>query len=66
MRVALAGMQPSLHTIPVQAYMHSISSCLTSSICSSVRKSQKPSIMSTASLVPAITRSSVDSSCKRG
>lgn len=35
----------------------------TSSICSSVRKSQKPSIMSTASLVPATTRSRLLSSC---
>lgn len=34
-----------------------ISRRLTSIICSSVRKSQKPSIMSTASLVPAIIRS---------
>ena len=37
----------------------------TSIVCSSVRKSQKPSIMSTASLVPAIIRSRVDSSCSR-
>ena len=34
-----------------------VSCCRTSSICSSVRKSQKPSIISTASLVPATIRS---------